>query len=348
MEEYRAYVIGPDGHIVNRVDIRCFDEKEARRLAKIAVDGHAVEPSSPSSLPISFCGVGLGKRQAPSGDTPHLAQSRAISDASRQPGSPMPVEYLDLGPGQAWHVAFDAIADGFLCVCEMTIADRKSVELFGVQFQFDRRIDRIEPILFINRLPQDNAPDARTLFQKIVEASGTNDIARDVMHGGALRDRHLGLCDGTIAIEIDRGAAEEMEDADAFLPTFLADSGEIWRCAMEPGRAHPAIVVPDCPEPIPIPASRHMAQFSTRSRIVNRSIRVDSVMRLDPHNSPVLRCRRGRLTLTADISSRICGFDVREPECRLYPILICAAGVRSTPAATSVMISRSHASAGSM
>ena len=43
MEEYRAYVIGADGHIFNRVDIRCSDEQEARRLAKIAVDGHAVE-----------------------------------------------------------------------------------------------------------------------------------------------------------------------------------------------------------------------------------------------------------------------------------------------------------------
>jgi hypothetical protein len=43
MEEYRAYVIGFDGHIINRVDIRCPDEKEARRLAKIAVDGHGVE-----------------------------------------------------------------------------------------------------------------------------------------------------------------------------------------------------------------------------------------------------------------------------------------------------------------
>jgi hypothetical protein len=43
MEEYRAYVIGPDGHIFNRVDIRCSDEKEARRLAKVAVDGHPVE-----------------------------------------------------------------------------------------------------------------------------------------------------------------------------------------------------------------------------------------------------------------------------------------------------------------
>jgi hypothetical protein len=34
MEEYRAYVIGSDGHVINRVDIRCSDQMEARRLAK--------------------------------------------------------------------------------------------------------------------------------------------------------------------------------------------------------------------------------------------------------------------------------------------------------------------------
>jgi hypothetical protein len=34
MEEYRAYVIGPHGHIINRVDIRRSDEKEARRLVR--------------------------------------------------------------------------------------------------------------------------------------------------------------------------------------------------------------------------------------------------------------------------------------------------------------------------
>jgi hypothetical protein len=43
MEEYRAYIIGTDGHIINRVDIRCPDRNEARRLATVAVDGHAVE-----------------------------------------------------------------------------------------------------------------------------------------------------------------------------------------------------------------------------------------------------------------------------------------------------------------
>jgi hypothetical protein len=43
MQEYRAYVIGSDGHIVNRVDVICTDETEARRLAKQVVDGHPVE-----------------------------------------------------------------------------------------------------------------------------------------------------------------------------------------------------------------------------------------------------------------------------------------------------------------
>lgn len=43
MEEYRAFVIGTDGHIINRIDLRCADETEARRLARVAVDAYAVE-----------------------------------------------------------------------------------------------------------------------------------------------------------------------------------------------------------------------------------------------------------------------------------------------------------------
>jgi hypothetical protein len=43
MEEYRAFVFGPDGHIVRGLEFRCSGEKEAQRLAKSAVDGHAVE-----------------------------------------------------------------------------------------------------------------------------------------------------------------------------------------------------------------------------------------------------------------------------------------------------------------
>jgi hypothetical protein len=41
--DYRAYIMGPDGHIENRVELRCDDDVEAIRLAKQAVDGHDVE-----------------------------------------------------------------------------------------------------------------------------------------------------------------------------------------------------------------------------------------------------------------------------------------------------------------
>ena len=43
MKEYRAYLIGPDGHIQQRIDILCADDNAARERAKQLVDGHDVE-----------------------------------------------------------------------------------------------------------------------------------------------------------------------------------------------------------------------------------------------------------------------------------------------------------------
>ena len=43
MQDYRAYILGPDGHVQNGVDVLCDDEAEAIRLAKQLVDGHDVE-----------------------------------------------------------------------------------------------------------------------------------------------------------------------------------------------------------------------------------------------------------------------------------------------------------------
>jgi hypothetical protein len=43
MQDYRAYIMGPNGHVQNRVDLRCNDESEAIRLARQLVDGHDVE-----------------------------------------------------------------------------------------------------------------------------------------------------------------------------------------------------------------------------------------------------------------------------------------------------------------
>jgi hypothetical protein len=43
MPEYRAYLIGPDGHIVERVELVCTDDEVAREQAKTLAGWHDVE-----------------------------------------------------------------------------------------------------------------------------------------------------------------------------------------------------------------------------------------------------------------------------------------------------------------
>ena len=40
---YYAYVIGDDGHVCNRIEVRCDNDDEAKRCAEQLVDGHAIE-----------------------------------------------------------------------------------------------------------------------------------------------------------------------------------------------------------------------------------------------------------------------------------------------------------------
>lgn len=44
MPDYRAYVIGDDGHIIRRIDlIACANDDVAKEKAKQLVDGYAIE-----------------------------------------------------------------------------------------------------------------------------------------------------------------------------------------------------------------------------------------------------------------------------------------------------------------
>jgi len=43
MAEYRAYLIGSDGHFCDAVDLVCADDTEAIEKAKQLVNGHDVE-----------------------------------------------------------------------------------------------------------------------------------------------------------------------------------------------------------------------------------------------------------------------------------------------------------------
>ena len=42
-EGYRAFLLGPDGHVFGRFDIHCDTEEEAKQRAQTLVDGHDVE-----------------------------------------------------------------------------------------------------------------------------------------------------------------------------------------------------------------------------------------------------------------------------------------------------------------
>lgn len=43
MQDYRAFLIGPDGRIADRYDLWCSDDEDAKERAKQLVDGHDVE-----------------------------------------------------------------------------------------------------------------------------------------------------------------------------------------------------------------------------------------------------------------------------------------------------------------
>ena len=43
MQEYRAYIIGLDGHIIKALGLRCANDAAAKERAKQLVDGHDKE-----------------------------------------------------------------------------------------------------------------------------------------------------------------------------------------------------------------------------------------------------------------------------------------------------------------
>jgi hypothetical protein len=43
MPDYRAFVIGPDGHVMDRYDLACADDESAKEQAQQRVDGRDIE-----------------------------------------------------------------------------------------------------------------------------------------------------------------------------------------------------------------------------------------------------------------------------------------------------------------
>jgi hypothetical protein len=43
MQDYRVYAIGPDGHILKRIDLFCANDDTAKERAKQLLDGNDIE-----------------------------------------------------------------------------------------------------------------------------------------------------------------------------------------------------------------------------------------------------------------------------------------------------------------
>jgi hypothetical protein len=82
MLEYRAYLIGRNGHIVHRVDLLCDDDEAAKVRAQLLVDIHTVELWQGGRLVASLShealGATIGKKQS-SEDEPKDKPSRKTS-----------------------------------------------------------------------------------------------------------------------------------------------------------------------------------------------------------------------------------------------------------------------------
>src|SRR5262249_38771363 len=175
-----------------------------------------------------------------------------VRSPPREPRGAASVQALDLGTLEGRHVALDREAEPGLQVGQMTIALGKLCEEGRVELELYCRIEDVEAILLVNGLAQHDRPRAVPPLEKVVKATRTHDVAGDAVDGGALRDRHLGLRDGSIASHIDRRAAQEMQDVDALVETLAARLDEALGGPLEPGRHHHGARMPYGLEALPV------------------------------------------------------------------------------------------------
>src|SRR5581483_3037946 len=171
---------------------------------------------------------------------------------AREPERAARIERFHLRPREARHVRLDREAEPGLQVGQVAVPDRERLEARAFQLGSGRGIHGQDPVQLVDRLPEHEPPAAVPLLEEVVEAAGADDVALDALNRSSLRDRHLRLRDRAGARDLDRDPAEEVEDPDAALEALAADADEVVAGALEPGRHHPAVVVPERAEAVPV------------------------------------------------------------------------------------------------
>src|SRR4051794_17151678 len=132
-----------------------------------------------------------------------------------------------------------------LQVAEVPVALRKSCEQLAIERELRARLDGIEAVLLVDRLPANDRPALRSLLEEVVEPPRADRVDLHSVDRRALVDRHLRLRDRAPAVDLDARRAEEMNDAHAAIEARAPRLLKLGCRSLEPRRGHPAVVVPD-------------------------------------------------------------------------------------------------------
>ena len=146
----------------------------------------------------------------------------------------------------------DLVADPALQISEMAIAFGKLGQQFLIELQRRCRIDRIDPVLLIDRGGAARGPSGLSAFP------GNRRNARYRRHRTrrprprrAARSSSWSGRSARLPLMSMLDAAEDVHEAHAASQAFLADLDEFLVGALEPGRPHPAFLVPERAETVP-------------------------------------------------------------------------------------------------
>src|SRR5690606_29849305 len=99
---------------------------------------------------------------------------------------------------------------------KMAIAMGELPQQIGVELKARGGVEQVDAVFFVDGLAPHDAPlilaRNSALLEEIIEAAGAQHISELAVDFGALADGHLGLRNGALALEVDAGAAQEMQD----------------------------------------------------------------------------------------------------------------------------------------
>lgn len=191
------------------------------------------------------------ERPAPSPLLGRSAERHAGGRGTGEPRRAFLVQQFHLGAAQARQAAQYPLALGLLKVPEVPVPVGEGSELRLVKLDRGGRIDHVEPVPFVDRLPPHDSPAPVAQLKEVVEPAGAGDVHLNRVHGRPLLDLHLGLRDRPVPSDVAAEAAEEVRDVHAVLEPGPADGDEVGVRPLEPGSGHPPVVMPDPRELFP-------------------------------------------------------------------------------------------------